>query len=58
LLVHGDRDETVPLNHAHRLYEQALEPKKLVIINGAGHRLRQDDRTIAAVTDWLKIQFS
>lgn len=54
LLVHGSQDETVPESHAHRLYKIAREPKQLVIIDGAGHRLRQDDRAIDTVMDWLK----
>ncbi len=54
LLVQGDDDDTVPVDHAHRLYRQAGEPKKLVIIDGAGHRLRHDSRAMTAVTDWLK----
>lgn len=54
LLVHGSQDETVPVSHARRLYETAGEPKKLVVIDGAGHRLRQDGRAIGAVRDWLK----
>ncbi len=54
LLVHGSEDETVPVSHAHHLYEKAGEPKKLVIIDGAGHRLRQDDRATGAVMDWLE----
>jgi fermentation-respiration switch protein FrsA (DUF1100 family) len=54
LLVHGSQDETVPISHAHRLYEKAGEPKRLVIIDGAGHRLRQDDRAVDTVMDWLE----
>jgi fermentation-respiration switch protein FrsA (DUF1100 family) len=54
LLVHGSQDDLVPVSHAHRLYEAAGEPKQLVIIDGAGHRLRQDNRAIGAVRDWLK----
>ena len=54
LLVHGNKDETVNISHAHRLYEKAGEPKQLVIIEGAGHRLRQDNQAVAAVLDWLK----
>ena len=54
LLVHGDEDETVSLEDAHRLYAQAGEPKKLVIVEGAGHRLRHDERAMAIVLDWLK----
>jgi len=54
LLVHGSEDETVPISHARRLYEKAGESKELVIIDGAGHRLRQDDRATGAVMDWLE----
>jgi dipeptidyl aminopeptidase/acylaminoacyl peptidase len=54
LLLHGSGDELVPVSHVRRLYEKAREPKKLVIIDGAGHRLRQDDRAISVVLDWLK----
>ncbi|MFC2063141.1 alpha/beta hydrolase [Chloroflexota bacterium] len=53
LLVHGDRDETVAVADASRLYARAGEPKQLVIVNGAGHRLRQNAPAMAAVTDWL-----
>jgi fermentation-respiration switch protein FrsA (DUF1100 family) len=54
LLVHGNKDETVDVGHAHRLYEKAGEPKRLVIIDGAGHRLRQDERAMKQVIGWLK----
>ncbi len=56
LLVHGDRDETVAVDHAQRLYAQAREPKQLVIIDGLGHRLRQDERVVTIVARWLKSQ--
>lgn len=54
LLVHGSNDETVNISDAHRLYAQAGEPKKLVIIDGAGHRLRRSDEAMAIVLDWLR----
>jgi dipeptidyl aminopeptidase/acylaminoacyl peptidase len=54
LLVQGSGDDLVPVSHARRLYEIAGEPKQLVIIEGAGHRLRQDDRVVRTVLDWLK----
>jgi len=54
LLVHGSQDETVEVSHAHRLYAQAGEPKQLVIVEGAGHRLRQNSEAMAIVIDWLK----
>ncbi|MBI4303454.1 MAG: alpha/beta fold hydrolase [Chloroflexi bacterium] len=56
LLVHGSLDERVAVSHAYRLYETAGEPKQLVIIDGAGHRLRHDDRAVAAILRWLKSQ--
>ena len=56
LLVHGDRDETVDVSHARRLYAQAGEPRQLVIIEGAGHGLRQDERAMATTIDWLHSQ--
>ena len=54
LLVHGSRDETVPLSHARKLFDEAGQPKQLAIIEGAGHRLRQDDKAMSAVFSWLK----
>lgn len=54
LFVHGGQDETVPVDDAHQLYEKAGDPKKLVVIEDAGHRLRRDERVISAVLDWLK----
>jgi fermentation-respiration switch protein FrsA (DUF1100 family) len=54
LLVHGNKDETVDVGHARRLYEKAGEPKQLVIIDGAGHRLRQDEKTMRQVIGWLR----
>lgn len=56
LLVHGSQDEVVAVSHARKLYAQAGEPKQLVVVEGAGHRLRQDERAMAAVTRWLKSQ--
>ncbi|MFQ5997303.1 MAG: alpha/beta hydrolase [Dehalococcoidales bacterium] len=56
LLVHGNQDETVDVSHAYRLYDRAKEPKQMIIIEGAGHQLRQDDRAIGIVIDWLKSQ--
>lgn len=57
LLVHGSKDETVDTGHAHRLYDRAGEPKRIIIVDGAGHRLRQDNRAMTIVIDWLKSQY-
>ncbi|MHB8086446.1 MAG: alpha/beta hydrolase, partial [Dehalococcoidia bacterium] len=56
LLVHGDKDETVPVEQADRLYAEAGEPRQKVILPGAGHRLRQDERAVAAAMKWLSGQ--
>lgn len=37
LLVHGDRDFTVPIRFGRRLFAAAVEPKRAVYIPGAGH---------------------
>jgi len=54
LLVHGSRDEVVAVTHAHRLYDKAGQPKEIVIIDGAEHRLRQNEEAMTVVVDWLK----
>ena len=37
LIIHGDRDEQVPVQHADTLYAVANEPKQLYIVRGADH---------------------
>ncbi len=54
LIVHGSDDKVVDVSHARRLYDRAGEPKQLIIIDGAGHRLRLDERAMAPVIQWLK----
>jgi dipeptidyl aminopeptidase/acylaminoacyl peptidase len=54
LLVHGDADELIPLEHAHRLYQKAKEPKELRIVPGARHKMRLDKTAMDYVLDWLK----
>jgi dipeptidyl aminopeptidase/acylaminoacyl peptidase len=54
LLVHGDADELVALEHAHKLYQKAKEPRELKIIPSARHKIRLEEEAIAFVLDWLK----
>jgi len=56
LLVHGSKDELVDVSHAYELYARAGEPKQIIIVDGAGHRLRQNEGAMAIVIDWLKSQ--
>ena len=37
LIVHGELDELIPVENAHRLYAAAGEPKELYVIANAGH---------------------
>jgi alpha-beta hydrolase superfamily lysophospholipase len=37
LIIHGDRDNFFPVQHARRLYEAAGEPKELWLEAGFGH---------------------
>ena len=57
LIVHGDKDETVDVSQARRLYDTAGDPRQISIIDGAGHRLRQDERTLDIVLKWLKSRY-
>jgi len=57
LIIHGDSDETVPLNHAHRLYEVAPEPRQMEIISGADHSItgpKHREKAIALSLGWFK----
>ena len=56
LLVHGNQDELVDVSHAHKLYDKAGEPKQIIIVDGVGHRLRQNDNAMVIVINWLKSQ--
>lgn len=37
LLIHGDRDHLVPIQHAYALYQSAGEPRTLWVAIGSGH---------------------
>jgi len=41
LLVHGDRDQNLPVQCSYNIYDWAKEPKELVIYKGSGHFLRE-----------------
>lgn len=45
LLIHGERDTVVPVEHARRLFAMAREPKELWLVPQAGHiqALRRED---------------
>lgn len=54
LIVHGDADELVPVEHAHELLEHAPAGQaELSIIPAGVHRLRLDTRCISIVKEWV-----
>jgi fermentation-respiration switch protein FrsA (DUF1100 family) len=44
LVVAGGRDQIVPAGHSRRLFDAAPQPKRLVVLDGAGHN---DDELLA-----------
>ncbi len=57
MIIHGDKDEIVPVSHARELYDRAYEPKELKIIDGADHRfmdLSLRDKAIDISLEWFK----
>ena len=36
-MVHGDRDEVIPLAYGREVYEAAAEPKRFLLLPGAAH---------------------
>lgn len=53
-IIHGQSDDVVPVGHAYQLFQAALDPKKISLLEGAPHQLRRDPRTAALIIDWLK----
>ena len=56
-IIHGDKDEVVPLAHAHFIYNHAKDPKKLIIQKKGDHRM--SDRShqtsfLQATVSWFK----
>ena len=53
LIVHGDRDDVIPVESAYELYERAKEPKKLLIFKGVNHQIRNSQEAMDAVVEWM-----
>jgi len=54
LIIHGDQDDVVSPTSAFNLYKRAGEPKEILIVKGAGHRLRISDEAMNHALAWLK----
>ena len=54
LVVHGDKDQFFPADHARQLYAAAREPKELWLIPGFGHAERAtDDQLADRIAGWV-----
>lgn len=51
LVLHGDRDEIVPLSHGQALFEAAHGPKQLHVFPGLGH----NDLVAGAATEFARV---
>lgn len=59
LLVHGTADELVPVDDAQLLFQQAGEPKELVLLPGADHHLSAHQVEAGRATlNWLQQYFN
>lgn len=57
LFVHGREDEVVPVDQARRGHELAREPKSLLVLPGADHRITDpgaQDAAVAATLEWVE----
>ncbi|UCD70559.1 MAG: alpha/beta hydrolase [Syntrophobacterales bacterium] len=57
LVIHGDRDELVPVEHARMIYEGLNCPKKMEVVEGGDHRLTSPDhreKAIEMTLEWFE----
>lgn len=57
LVIHGERDDIVPVAHGRTLFDAAPEPKRIEIVRGAGHNDLLDAMGASygtVVADWAR----
>jgi alpha/beta superfamily hydrolase len=54
LIIHGDQDDVVSPTSAFNLYKRAGDPKEILVVKGAGHRLRISEQAMDHALAWLK----
>lgn len=53
LLIHGDKDDIIPLSCSKMLFSKAFEPKKMSIVSGADHIFAGNHKkTIESIISW------
>jgi alpha-beta hydrolase superfamily lysophospholipase len=58
LLIHGQSDEVVPWKDAVRIYTQLKDPKKLLLLRTADHRISEASWRSAAIdetVEWFRV---
>ena len=58
LLIHGDKDDLVPIEHSRKMYDALQKAKvksKLLVIEGAAHgfNAKQNQTVVPAMVDWF-----
>jgi fermentation-respiration switch protein FrsA (DUF1100 family) len=56
LIIQGTNDGVVDPQSALALYDQAGEPKDILLLEGAGHRLRLEEHAMDGAINWLTSQ--
>ncbi len=49
LVIHGECDEVVPLEHGRRIYAAARDPKRLIVNTGGDHRVTRPEHQRAFI---------
>jgi uncharacterized protein len=52
-LLHGALDRETPAAHSQRIFDALLGPRKLLIVNGAGHNQTLGAETWPVIEEWL-----
>jgi dipeptidyl aminopeptidase/acylaminoacyl peptidase len=53
LIIHGTEDDMVDVSHARNLHAQVRGKAEFFLIEGAGHRLRVDQRAMKKALEWM-----
>lgn len=54
LFLHGDEDDSIPIEHGRALFRQASEPKNFVTLSGVGHNDVWSELTVSHIVDFIE----
>jgi len=58
LLVHGADDQVLNMAASQDIYDRALEPKRVIFLEGAGHGLREGAATLYAELEPFVLRYA